>query len=252
MAQNIDNKKTTLDDDAEIYHQQQESFEKLKFSERWKKMTREEKKAHFRDYMIKPIIIGIIVAVAIVLGAINLYKNGGTTVFRIASVRSEYIKTDKLEEHLEELKKLWDLGKRQKVVLDAAVGSFTGNAGTAMASQLDNLIYSGKLEAFIGTEEDVAICAGYCRNLEVFIADFYDQIPAESLKSMEFANPNPDSDGEMLSYVCAVKMSDTVLADCIADNVKGKGELYIMFPEGGMKDKNAERVQEFIKYLFGI
>ena len=67
MAQNVDEKKTALDDGAEIYKQDRPVEERKSFSERWKAMDGKEKKAYFFDYMLKPIILGIIAVVLLIL-----------------------------------------------------------------------------------------------------------------------------------------------------------------------------------------
>ena len=61
MAINTENKKTRLDENAEIYSEHKTVSEK----EMWKSMDTEEKKKQFKEYYLIPIIVGIL-AVGIV------------------------------------------------------------------------------------------------------------------------------------------------------------------------------------------
>ena len=225
------------------------------FKERWAEMTKEERKQHFKDYMLWPIIIGIAVLIILIKVIIGLFNNAGIVKYHVCVTKTEHVNKEALRSDLDELHDKWDYNRFELVELTVPVGapSSSGNATTQTSTLFDNLMYSDKLDACIGTMEELESCGYYFESLDVYMPDMIDKIPEEAIVWMEFYDQDPDVENpELMKSRCAFKLKYTVLADCIPEGCDYADDLVIILPPSKTNVEKERNDIAFVKYLFGI
>lgn len=147
MALDTKNKDTVLSDDAQIYSSHKDVPEK----EKWKKMNRDEKMTHFKDYYAVPLIIGILViAIAgyLIGDAVLNYRN----IVFMATIINDEIEEEKLETFNKDF--LEYLGYNHKEDKTNICDGFimSGGSGTdtvSAAESITSYIYAKQLDAMI-------------------------------------------------------------------------------------------------------
>ena len=230
--------------------------EKMSFRKRWAIMDSEERKKYFKDYMLIPLIIGVIVAVILIRMGIKIYKNAGVDRYVISATYEEYIDRTKLEEHAKELREKWGLGKREYIGINMPIGVPDGK-GTAMvqgSKLFDNYMFAGKLDAVMGIQSEIECYAYLYEDFNKYIDPaILERIPKEAFVTLKSISGDPDDySGEIYEFCCAFKVKYTVLADVIKEDYISADELLIVLPVTDHNTGRDEKDKEFVKYLFGI
>lgn len=238
-----------------FYSIERKPEEKKSFSERWAEMNKEEKKQYFKDYMFWPIVIGIIVVIILIRVAIGLFNNAGVVKYHVCVTQKQYVDEEKLRSLLDELHDSWDFGRFELVELTVPVGapSASGNATTVTSTLFDNFMYADKMDACIGTKDELEALGYYFENFDYYMPDLVADIPQDALVRMEFYDQDPDAeDPQLMNTRCALRLKDTVLAECIPENSEYADDLIIVLPPTSTNVEKEARGKMFVKYLFGI
>lgn len=150
MAINTENKKTRLDENAEIYSEHKTISEK----EMWKSMDTEEKKKQFKEYYLIPIIVGIL-AVGIVGYLIYDAVSGYRDVSFMATIINDEIDSDTLDDFNDDfLNYIGGNPKKDKSDISAGylLSGGSGSDSVRAAQSLTSYIYAKQLDAMIADE----------------------------------------------------------------------------------------------------
>lgn len=147
MAIDTKYKKTTLDDDASIYSEHKDISERLK----WKNMNRKERRIHFMEYYLAPILVAIAVVFIVGYLVYDAIKNYRDVVLMVAVVNDRF-EDDTLEAfNSDVLNYLGYRESRQKTDIDDKYMLSGSNSSEALsaAEQITSCIYAKQLDAMI-------------------------------------------------------------------------------------------------------
>lgn len=151
MALDTNNKETALSDNAEIYTPHKDIDEK----EKWKAMSKEEKKTHFKDYYAVPLLVGlIVVAIAgyLIGDAILGYRN----IVFMATIINDDMEAETLDEFNKDFLEYlgYDHKKDRSNVCDGFIVSGGSGADSVSATEaITSYIYAKQLDAMIADED---------------------------------------------------------------------------------------------------
>lgn len=147
MAIETKYKKTALDDDASIYSEHKDMDERKK----WKSMNRKERKTHFIEYYLGPLLVAAAVIFIIGYFVYDAVKNYRDVVLMVAVVNDRF-DDDTLKSFNSDL--ITYLGydeKKEKVDFDDKYMLSGGDSAEALsaAEQITSYIYAGQLDCMI-------------------------------------------------------------------------------------------------------
>ncbi|MGN0164862.1 MAG: hypothetical protein ACI39R_01650 [Lachnospiraceae bacterium] len=252
MAQNIDYKKSTLDDDASIYQKKEDRDETKSAKQKWSSMNGKEKKQYFKDYMLKPLLLGVFLVGIVIYLIYTIVFDASTTRFYLAVVGSNYMDNAAMEEHLDELAETWNFSKKEKAVYNPDVAM--GSGGFSDQSTFVTYLYAGSMNAVIGTKDQLEKYGYYFTDYTSELPeDVLAQIPEEAWCELTYETNEPDTKQHRTeSSYCALYLKYTVFADDIKDT-KNTDNLILVFPLTGSEDKDTiNRNMDFFLYALGI
>lgn len=184
----IDGKKTTLDDDAAIYKRRDERSESLSTKEKWKAMTKKQRRQFFMNYYFWKIMLGL--AVVLLLGYI-IYcavRPKPKELSYIVILDNVLFSRD-AEDYFE--KAVLDMGytTKEAVISGDMSLSSSGNSPTD-AQAISTYIFAGTLDIMIGTENALRLYAQ-----RGVLDDARKQLPQDILNAL------PDDAFVMYHYV---------------------------------------------------
>ena len=151
MAININNKKTKLSDEASIYTSHKTVSEK----ETWKKMNRSEKRTHFKEYYLTPVLVGILVvciAGFLVYDAVSSYRD----IVLLTAVINDHFDEETLSDfNTDLLDHLGGNDKKEKVSIedDYMLSGSNGAEALKGSEKITSYIYAKQLDTIIADEE---------------------------------------------------------------------------------------------------
>lgn len=251
MAQNIDFKKSTLDDDASIYQKKEERDDAKTAKQKWAALNGAEKRQYFKDYYMKPLLVGAFILILVVYAVYTSVRDNATTKFYLAVMSEYYMDNEAMEAHLETLEEHWQFSKRERAVYSTDLSL----SDSASLSTFVTHLYAGSLNAVIGTKEQLSNYGYYFTDFEEELSEeIYDQIPEEAWCILDFETQNPDQESPTpMSSCCAVYVKYTIFADDFNKNVTvNTDDLILVIPATG-SDKEAVNYNiDFFKYAFGL
>lgn len=154
MAINMKNKKTSLDEGAYIYEQRHE--DDISEKERFRKMNKQERRAHFFEYYSKPLIISIIIIGIVGYLIWHDFIARKNIIYRCA-VMNETILTENLTEFNQDFTKFCQLDpkKNESAFNTYFTNELASQVGTTTVSDLQSIasqIYAGTLDGMIADE----------------------------------------------------------------------------------------------------
>lgn len=251
MAQNIDFKKSTLDDDASIYQKKEERDDAKTAKQKWSSLNKTEKKQYFKDYYMKPLLVGAFILVLVVYAVYTSIRDNTVTKFYLAVMNEYYMDNEAMEEHLAYLEEYWDLSRRERTVYSTDLTL----SDSASLSTFVTYLYAGSLNAIIGTEEQLAKYGYYFTDFEKELPEeIYNQIPEEAWCVLNFETQDPDQEAPTpMSSCCAVYVKYTVFADNFNKNVNiDTDDLILVIPVTGSDKEAVDYNMDFFKYAFGL
>lgn len=252
MAQNIEHKKSVLDDDASIYRKKEERDESKSVKQHWAEMDKAAKKQYFKDYMMKPLIVGALAVILIVYIVVSSVKNSSTTKFYFAVLNPYYMNNDAMQAHVDELSKEWKLEKREKAIYstDLSLGD------SASLSTFVTYLYAGTLNAVIGSKEKLEQYGSNFTDFKQELPkDILDQIPEEAFVELTYEFQDGSSDTPKLVTTCsAINLNYTVFADDInTDYFSKENDLILVIPIAGLNASDGVNYSyDFLMYALGI
>ena len=146
--QNLEGKKTTLDDDAEIYKVGTERSESKSTRQHWKELSRKGKWDYFVSYYLWKIALLLVVCVLIgymIYAAVRPKKDPLVNLAVIDNVLDE----DRLDKYFETLSREIDNG-RHPISVDTRLSSST--LTTQDMGAISTYIYAGDLDIMVAVE----------------------------------------------------------------------------------------------------
>ncbi len=243
------------EEDKDFYLKRQTEGKKS-FKERWAEMDSAQKKQHFKDYMMVPLIIGVIVLALLIRYGIKFYKEFGFVRYMISATYSEYVDEDKLKAHAQELHDKWKLGKRELIDVRVPIGksSGEGNYTTKTSTLFDNFLYAGKVDVIIGVRSELEEFAYVYEDFNRYMPeDLLKKIPEEAFVTLQALSGDPDDySGKKFDYLCAFKVKYTVLADIIKTDYITDDDLILVLPISDHNTGKDFKDQDFVRFLFGL
>lgn len=151
MAIDTRNRKTTLNEDADIYSKDRELSEK----EQWAALGKTEKKVQFREYYMMPLLIGIAVvfiAGYLIYDAVSGYRD----IVYMSTIINDSIDTDTLEEFNNDILDYLGYDPSHDKVGFADNYMLSGSSGAdsyAAAESITSYIYAGQLDSMIADSD---------------------------------------------------------------------------------------------------
>lgn len=246
MAQNIENKKTTLSDDASIYQKKEERDSSESVKNNWSNLKGKEKLKYFKDYLLIPILIGIVVIVAVFFFVRSMFRDQQHIQYTVAVMSTKYLEADKVQEHIDELEKVFELEKNDRVELEIGLGK-TANAG--MAEFMTELM-AGTLDVIIGTEKDLEDVSGHFIGLDE-VDEVLELVPEEARVSMTYDTKDSDGKDSAETVMCGIKLKYTVFADCIPEGSRYADSLVLVFVRTNQHKGELSKYWRSIQYVMG-
>ena len=246
MAQNIDNKKTTLSDDASIYQKKEERESSESVKNNWSNLHGKEKAKYFKDYLLIPILVGIVVVIAVFFFVRSMFKEQAKIGYSVAVISTKYLDNDSLQKLVDEMEEFFAFEDKEKVDLEIGLGK-TANAGM---SELMTELMAGTLDMIIGTEKDLD-------DISAYFAAFDDDstvlalVPEESRVSMIREITDSDGNPGTESVICGIKLKDTVFSDCIPEGSRYKNSLIAVFVRTSHNTGEKSRLTDCVRYVMG-
>lgn len=247
MALNVDNKKSVLEDDAQLYDKNDNRNEKQSALKRFFSLHGKEREAFFFDYMFKPLIIGMIIITVVVTSIVSAFVNRSTTRFYVSCINPYYLDNDKTNEKLQELAKGWNLKKREKLEYTTSLALNT----KVNSSTFITFLEAGTIDVAIGTKEKFESLGEYFNNLSEIDKELLDKVPEGALCDFTYEKTLLGGKRETETRTVGIYLKDTIFADCIADESL-KDELIIVLPMTAHDGESNKYRIDFFKYLFGI
>lgn len=245
MAQDIENKKTVLDDDAAIYQTSGDRNEKNSTFKKFSTLSGEEKKQYFKDYMLKPIIIGVVAVVLIVAFIISSFSNSHSIAFRISSLSPYYLEDKEMNELAESLSNYWQLEKKEVVSYTTGIGR--DNFVTHMTA--------GTLDVVIGEKSELEQYGHMFADFDKVDNEIKALIPNDALCELTYTYMDKNGNSIEATTRSAIYVKNTVLNDLIGDDLSNvdKENLVIVINAASLseKEERGDYKADFIKYLFG-
>lgn len=245
MALNVDNKKSVLDDDASLYTKREEYQEKKSMLGRFNELHGEEKKQFFKDYMLKPLIIGGIVVLFLVYSIISTIVNRKTVTFNFAVVQDTYMDNEAMEAELNKLHDSWGLDKHH--VVDYNLGYRINNNATnsTFLTQLE----AGTIDAVIGRASELSMYGEYLRNFEEVLGEG-SKLNKDSFYLMTYDKYNIiNGEATKTTEYLGIYLKDTRYGKYIA-NEKLRDELILVMPANGEDKEQHQYIEKFFNQLF--
>ncbi len=245
MAQDIENKRTVLDDDAAIYQTSGDRNEKNSTLKKFSTLSGEEKKQYFKDYMLKPIIIGVIAVVLIVGFIISSFSNSKSIAFRISSLSPYYLEDKDMNELADLLSNYWQLDKKEVVSYTTGIGR--DNFVTHMTA--------GTLDIVIGEKSELEQYGHMFTDFNEVEDEIKSIIPEDALCELTYTYMDKNGNDIETTTKSAIYVKDTVLKDLIGDDLPNvdRENLVIVVNAASLSEKEERGYYkaDFIKYLFG-
>lgn len=252
MAQNIDHKKSTLDDDASIYQKKEERDDAKSVKQKWSEMTRQEKVSYFKYYYMKPLIIAIIALIFIGYVVYDTAQKSTSPKYYMAVLSEYYMNNDAMENHLSKLEDYWKFEKRESA--EYTTNLSLGNSSSQ--STFVTYLYAGTLNVVIGTEEQLETYGYHFYDFDALLPeDVYNQVPEEAWCELTYQTMEPDKENRTTkSSICGIYVDYTIFADNYNANLpENSDKLIMVFPIAGSAEDNAADYNvDFFKYALGM
>lgn len=254
MAQETENKKTALDDNAAIYSSAEtRSDERTPFKEKWNKLDAKGKRQYFKDYLMLPIIIGLAV---IIIGGyiIKSVMTNKTTVYYFASVNAYYMDENAMQDVVKDLTERWGVSGKSEVVYN---NNLSMERTTSAYSSFETFMLAGSLDMVIGSVEQLQQYGYYFENFEVYMPDLAPEIPDKAKVELKFVDQDVNTgETKEMTSVCALKLTETVLAEKLNPAIAELGfdadTLIIAFPVTDHNNNTQDYGEDFVRYLLGM
>lgn len=253
MAQNIEHKKSTLDDDASIYQRKDEREDSKSIKEKWSSLNGKEKRQYFKDYLLGPIIAVVAIIGFIVYIVYSTVINGSTTRFMLAVIGEDHLDNTAMEAHLEYLSEYWELSKKETADYDATVSVGKGVGAATGESTFMTYLYADSMNAVIGTKDELEKYGYYFTDFKTSLSeDIISQIPEEAWCELTYETNDPDKEAQTITACSAIYLKYTVFADNIVDT-ENEDELILVIPlTTGDKEEKINYNMDFFKYAMGL
>lgn len=253
MAQDIEHKRSVLDDDASIYQKKEEREESKTVKERWATMNAAEKKQYFKDYMLKPILFGGFIILLIIYFLYTSFRDGKSTKFYLIVLNQYYLDNKAMEEHLDSLEDFWQLSKREQAVYSTEL---TLN-DSASLSTFVTYLYAGTINAAIGTKEQLEQYGYHFVNLKEELPEaVLAQIPEEAFCELKYETVDPDAEKPVVnSTYSAIYLKYTIFADNLNKDITvDEDELILVIAVAGLSNykDGVNYSYDFLKYALGL
>lgn len=248
----INGKKTTLDDDAEIYKRGEDRSENLTTKEKWKTMTKKERRTFFMTYYFWKIMLGL--AVVILIGyiiycAVRPKPNELAYIVVLDNVLNPQMVEDYFEKAVE------DMGYTKKeAIINGDTSLSSSNNTPTDAQAISTYIFAGTLDIMIGTEEALGLYAS-----RGVIADIREYLPADILSSLHEDDlvlyhyvPEKDADpNDTERDICiGFRLDGTELIDSTKYISEETGYLLTIIVNG--KNVKSGEAYDVIRYMLGL
>jgi hypothetical protein len=251
MAQDIENKKTTLDDDAAIYKHNTDRDEKNSPIRKFSELKGEEKKQYFKDYIMKPLIIGVIVVVFAIYFIVTSLTDSKTYKFYLACVNPYYMDNDAMQAHVDYLADYWNLEGHEVAVYDSDI---TLNDSSGLSTFVTYL-NAGTIDVVIGTKDELSSYGRLFIDLNELEEEYKSLIPEEALCDFTYTyTSSKTGEDEEATTTCGIYLKYTIFADNIRTDISEENadNLVIAIASAGLSDTDgSEYKADFLKYMFG-
>lgn len=252
MAQNIEHKKSTLDDNASIYQKKDERNDAKSVKQKWSEMTKKEKFAYFKYYYMKPLIIAIIVMLFLGYVIYDTVKKASSPKYYMAVLNEFYMDNEAMKAHLEKLEDHWGFEKRESAEYTTSLTLGKSTTDSTFVTYL----FAGTLNVVIGTEEQLEYMAYHYYDLNALLPEeLYNQIPKEALCEMTYETQEPDKvDRTTKTSIKGIYVDNTIFANNYNKNLADDADKLIMvFPvTGSTEDSETNYNIDFFKYAMGL
>lgn len=249
MAQNIEFKKSTLDDDASIYQKKEERDDAKTTQEKWSSLNKTEKWKYFKDYYLTKIIIAVVVVVFVGYSIYTSFRDNYTTKYNVTVLNELFFDNRAMEEHLSQLEKKWGFEEKEKAAYSVDM-SLNNNSDKAT---FVTYLSAGSMNAVIGKKDNLENYGGqFIDYSEILPAEIYNSIPEEAWCDLTFRDPDSDTVNPVVSTArCGLYINHTIFADNLSENMPSD-DIILVFPiTGSTKDAEIDYNLEFFKYAIG-
>ncbi|MBQ8281236.1 MAG: hypothetical protein IJZ25_02400 [Lachnospiraceae bacterium] len=253
MAQNIEHKKSTLDDGASIYQRKDEREDSKSIKEKWASLNGKEKRQYFKDYFLGPILLGTFILGLVIYFIYSMFITGHTSKFMLAVLGDDLLDNTAMEGHLDTLSEHWDFSKKEKADYDTQVAVNKGVGATTGESTFLTYLYADSMNAVIGTKDELEKYGYYFTDFKAELSeDILSQIPEEAWCELTYETQSPDTAKETVTTYSAIYLKYTIFADNIVNSAE-EDELILVIPlsTGDKKDKINYNM-DFFKYAMGL
>lgn len=206
----IDGKKTTLDDDAEIYKRGDDRSENLTTKEKWNAMTKKERLSFFMTYYFWKIMLGLAIAVLIGYAVYCIVRPKPKELAYIV-ILDNALNGQMVSDYFENA--VQDMGYTTKEAVINGDTTLTSSKNNPTDAQtISTYIFAGTLDIMIGTEDALKLYAN-----RGVLGDLREHMPADILNSLT------EDDLVMYHYVPddTADASDTERDICIGIRMDG-------------------------------
>ena len=248
MAQNIENKKTTLSDDASIYRKKEDRESSETMKNNWSNLHGKDKRKYFKDYMLLPLLGGIAAVIVVFLFVKTLLSGKPATMYCVAVMSEKYVDADKVQEHVDNMAEAFKLLESEKIELELGLGK----SSTSGQSEFLTELMAGSLDMIIGTEKDLEDMAAHFMTFdEVNGAD--ELVPKDARVSLTH-DLTDDGTGKpgYETVECGIKLEETVLKDCIPEGSRYADSLIVVFVKSAHNSGDLSKYWDALLYVMGV
>ncbi|MBO4627437.1 MAG: hypothetical protein J5645_05640 [Lachnospiraceae bacterium] len=243
---NLENKKTALDDDAAIYHQQAEEDGRKPLKERLAGMTRKEKFRYLWDYYA--LKVGIILAVTALLGyaLYQTFRPKPDVVAQMVIVDCPW-DMEVMEDYTEELKSKLGLDIKKETV---QINHNYRSDSTADSTAISTFLFANTLDLLVSSQEDILRYAenGVFYSLDDLPEDIRAVLTEEDFLRAAYRNEHGDGDGAV--HIYAIRLDNSEFVKSLTPEGYQVTGMYM-----GIHPCTKERVDrsfDIIRIMFGL